>query len=45
MVGRNVLEVTKALCKKQPHNCNRCMSHPRKFHCYCNYFFWEKHWM
>jgi hypothetical protein len=20
----------------------RCMNHPCKFHCYCNYIFWEK---
>jgi hypothetical protein len=30
------------LCGKERHNCRRCTNHPRTFHSYCNYTFWEQ---
>jgi hypothetical protein len=42
-VGRNKFKVTEILWEKKL-NCERCMNHAYKFHCYCSYIFREKNW-
>jgi hypothetical protein len=40
--GKSVLKTKGDFAEKQPHNSERCMNHPCKFHCYCNYTSWKK---